>query len=81
MEFLAKFNRGGYDNNGEDGENFICLGEKTKLMEIFLNINKRGGSNNSGWGGKFSEKFVTLRSLIQGEAPITTGSMEKISFV
>ena len=27
---------------------FICVGEKIKKLEIFLNINKRGGSNNSG---------------------------------
>ena len=27
---------------------FICVGEKTGRLEIFLKINKRGGSNNSG---------------------------------
>ena len=38
----------GSNNSGEDGKNFICVGEKQKKLEIFLNINKRGGSNNSG---------------------------------
>ena len=31
----------------------ICVGEKTGRLEIFLKINIRGGSNNSGEGGKF----------------------------
>jgi hypothetical protein len=33
---------------GRMDKNFICLGKKRKRIEIFLNINKRGGSNNSG---------------------------------
>ena len=49
LEFLSKFNKQvGSNNSREDGKNFICVGEKTKKLEIFLNINKRGGSNNSG---------------------------------
>ena len=28
-------------------EKNLCVGEKTKRLEIFLNINKRGGSNNA----------------------------------
>ena len=41
--------------SGEGGKFFICVGEKTGRLEIFLKINKRGGSNNSGQGGKFPE--------------------------
>ena len=38
----------GFIYSGEDGKKIICEGEKTKRLEIFLNIGKRGGSNNSG---------------------------------
>ena len=41
-------NRGGCNNSREDGKNFICVGEKAKRLDIFLNIDKRGGSNNNG---------------------------------
>ena len=34
---------------------FVYLGEKTWSLEIFFNINKWGGSINSGQGGKFPE--------------------------
>ena len=43
----------GAPNNSE--EDFICVVEKTKKLEIFLNINKREGSNNSEQDGKFPE--------------------------
>ena len=44
----SKFNEQvGSNNSGEDGKNFICVGEKQKRLEIFMNINKWGGSNNS----------------------------------
>ena len=33
----------------------ICVGKKTGRLETFLKINKRGGLNNSGEGGKFPE--------------------------
>ena len=38
----------GSNKIGEDGKNFVCVGEKTKRLEIFMNINKRGGSKPSG---------------------------------
>ena len=44
LEFLSKFYKPIVsDNSGEDGKELICVGEKTKRLEIFLNINKRGG--------------------------------------
>ena len=58
MEFLSKFYKPIVsDNSGEDGKELICVGEKTKRLEIFLNINKQGGSNNSEWDGKFPENY------------------------
>ena len=39
MEFFFKFNKGlGSNNSGEDGKNFICVGEKAGRLEIFLKI-------------------------------------------
>ena len=39
LEFLSKFNkREGSNNSEEDGKFFICIGEKTKRLDIFLNI-------------------------------------------
>ena len=56
MENFLKINkRVGSNNSGEDGKNFICVGETTERLEIFLNINKHGGANNSGQDGKFPE--------------------------
>jgi hypothetical protein len=36
-------------------KNFICIGEKAGRLKFFLKIDKWGGSNNSGWDGKFPE--------------------------
>ena len=36
---------------------FICVGEKTKRMEMFLNINIQKGSNNSRQDGKSPENY------------------------
>ena len=30
--------RVGSNNSGEDGKNFICVGKKTKRLEIFFNL-------------------------------------------
>ena len=36
---LSKFNKQvGSNNSKEDGKNFICVGEGTKRLEIFLNL-------------------------------------------
>ena len=44
LEFSSKFDKGvGSNNSGKDDKNVICVGEKTKIVGIFLNINKRGG--------------------------------------
>ena len=49
LEFLSKFdNQVGSNNSREDGKKFICVGEKRKRLEILMNINKLGGSNNNG---------------------------------
>ena len=39
LEFLSKVDKWvGSNNSGKDEKHFICVGEKTKRLEIFLNL-------------------------------------------
>ena len=46
---MSKFDkRVGFNNNGEDGKNFICVGEKTRSLEILLNSTNREAQKTAG---------------------------------
>ena len=48
---------------GRMEKRFICVGEKTKRLETFLNIDKRGGSKQ--WvGWKISSKLICGYTLL-----------------
>ena len=49
------------NNNGEDGKNFIWVGEKTKKLKIFLNINKFGEAQIT--AGRIEKFRITYKQV------------------